>query len=177
MQHPCGASRSRGALELGYRAGVGDNEAKPHRCPPPKPCGFRARPDEERRGSWRCGRSCCFAFGRVVRHLFKRCRPIHLETVRLSGELQVVQPRGRDAIPLPAMNRGDRRFDELGDPGGAPECVHRGFGQSLHGPYSAIIASDFQAESCDSGNCYVRDYDFEEGMDEEAVLCSNCTKP
>jgi len=44
-----------------------------------------------------------------------------------------------------------------------PKCIR------VHEPHNAIIAMSTQELSCDNGICYVRDYDFDAGMDEEAL--------
>lgn len=53
--------------------------------------------------------------------------------------------------------------------GRASQLLHGVVGQSLHDRDHAIIAIPFQAKSCDSRDCYVREVDFDEAMDVEQL--------
>lgn len=63
-------------------------------------------------------------------------------------------------------NGGSRRPRRRGR---TAKRVDKVVGESGHDDDNAIIATRVQAESCDNGSSYVRVFDFEEGMDEEAL--------
>lgn len=85
-------------------------------------------------------RSCC---------QFRR----EFERRSLSGELEVSQAAGRDADPPPAMNRGGRSLQKLGDRRRAAEPIDDLVSFRMHVPEHAIIGSKSQAKSCDIRHC------------------------
>ncbi|RYG90137.1 MAG: hypothetical protein EON59_00725 [Alphaproteobacteria bacterium] len=87
----------------------------------------------------------------------------------MSSHFQMGEARGGDAFSLPAMHRRSGRVHESGDGGCATQRLHGLVCKSLHGQKLATIAIAMQAETCDNGNCYDREFDFDDGMDGDSL--------
>lgn len=87
----------------------------------------------------------------------------------LRDQFEVRHPRKRDADFPPAMNRRNRRFDQLGDGTGSTEGVDDLACFCFHATQDAIIAFTMQGKSCDLGNCFARPYRFLDGMDMDEI--------